>query len=637
LYIRITDIKLVRLVCVLGIIFLLFSAYLIHLNVDEIKFSLSILRNLLLIYLSLILGLSFFIQSTVLQKKELIFTSIALSATTLMIWFFYKNGFSQNRFFSASIMIVLFTFLYQKWRLALLHILVFVSIIIALLFQSDIVNTDRLDILSSIIPSSIIALAIIGVKVNNELVLKKSQEITNAIFGQSNDAFILTKNESKKFVDCNQSTLNLFKYDSKLSLINNIDAILRHPSLVKLLKSNSANFECRLKTNEGNDIWTNVAVKHIATENDKLTLYRFTDVSELKQIELALIENDKQFSNIIKRSSILIFAIDLFGKFSLTNQHLTAINSDYQKIGEYSKKIYNTKPEIQQNLLKALSGEVFSDICEIDNINYKINYSPLYNEKNHINGGIGVAVDVTELMRVEKSLKQYAVQLESSNQELEQFAYIASHDLREPLRMITNYLQLLQNRYQSKLDSEADEFIEYAVSGAQRMNVLINDLLQYSRVGTKASNLEKIDGDLILRAALNNLSLAIQENKAKISAMELPVLVVDKTQFIQLFQNLIANAIKYRSTERKPAIEINVKDKITEWHFSVSDNGIGIEKEYLERIFGIFQRLHTIDKYQGTGIGLAVCKKIVEKHHGEIWAESKIGESTTFYFTLPKL
>lgn len=632
---KLTNIRLIRIICILGIIFLLLSGYLIRLSINEVQFGLEGFRTLLMIFFCVILGLSF-TKSKILDNKELIFSSIAVFTTMLMLWFFHKNGFNQNRFFSATLLIVLFTFFYQRWWQAFFHLIVFVSILVLLLFQSEIGINDRLMIMSSIIPSSLIALTIAGIKVKNELALKRSQNITSAIFEQSNDAFILTNNNTNEFVDCNKSALKLFDFETKSSIAKNLNKIVEHSAIRGLKINNAANIECELETENGTKLWTNVSVKEILTDFEKLKLYRFTDVSNFKKIELALIDNDKHISNIINRSSIIIFAIDIFGKFSLTNKHLSNVNSGYQKIGELSKKIYNEKEDIQQNLLKALSGEVFSEICEINNINYKINYSPIHNQSNNIIGGIGVAVDVSELMRAEVSLKQYAVQLESSNKELEQFAYIASHDLREPLRMITNYLQLLQSRYSKKIDKDADEFIEFAVSGAQRMNVLINDLLQYSRVGTKERSFEKVDGYLILKEALNNLSVAIEESSAKIELSEMPILIVDRTQFVQLFQNLIANAIKYRSLDRKPIIKISVTDKIIEWEFTVEDNGIGIEEEYLERIFGIFQRLHTINKYEGTGIGLAVCKKIVEKHHGEIWVKSQLNKGSIFYFTIPK-
>jgi len=225
-------------------------------------------------------------------------------------------------------------------------------------------------------------------------------------------------------------------------------------------------------------------------------------------------------------------------------------------------------------------------------------------------------------------------ELAYSNTELQQFAYVASHDLQEPLRMVASYTQLLARRYRGKLDSDADEFIAYAVDGANRMQRLINDLLAYSRLGTRGKSLELTSSESALAQALANLQIAIAENEAVVSHDPLPTVWADETQLVQLFQNLVGNAIKFRSL-LPPRIHISAQQKEQGWLFSVSDNGIGIEPQYAERIFVIFQRLHSQAEYSGTGIGLAVCKRIVERHGGRIWMESQPGQGATFYFTLP--
>ena len=221
-----------------------------------------------------------------------------------------------------------------------------------------------------------------------------------------------------------------------------------------------------------------------------------------------------------------------------------------------------------------------------------------------------------------------------SNEELEQFAYVASHDLQEPIRMVASYMQLLEKRYKDKLDDTAKEFINFAVDGARRMHLLLEDLLELSRVGTRGKEFEKVDSGVILRMVLSDLSVSIKETSAIITYDELPTVQADPVQLAQLFQNLITNAIKYRSIE-PPKIHISASLKNNEWLFSIKDNGIGFKKEHAQRIFVIFQRLHTREEYSGTGIGLAVCKKIVERHGGKIWAESEVGKGSTFYFTLP--
>ena len=242
--------------------------------------------------------------------------------------------------------------------------------------------------------------------------------------------------------------------------------------------------------------------------------------------------------------------------------------------------------------------------------------------------------EVRQRRRMEKKLKQTMTELKRSNDELQQFAYVASHDLQEPLRMVASYVQLLAKRYKGKLDQDADDFIGYAVDGAVRMQGLINDLLAYSRVGTRGRPFESSDLTEIFDQALANLQAAVVETKAQIDHGPLPTLLVDRVQFTQLFQNLIGNALKFHNA-KPPRIHVAAEQNKEECILSVSDNGIGIDPEYAERIFMIFQRLHNRSEYKGSGIGLAICKKIVERHGGRIWVESKPDQGATFYFSVP--
>lgn len=247
----------------------------------------------------------------------------------------------------------------------------------------------------------------------------------------------------------------------------------------------------------------------------------------------------------------------------------------------------------------------------------------------------GVLINITEHKTNEEKLKQLADKLSQSNKELEQFAYVASHDLQEPLRMVASYIQLLQRRYKGNLTAEADEFINYAVDGVVRMKTLINDLLAYSRVNTKEAPLEDVDINSLVEQNRKNLAAAIEETGAEIHAEDLPVVRANKMQMNQLLQNLISNAIKFRKPDTKPVVNISAKHAGDEWIFTVSDNGIGIDKEFSDKIFIIFQRLHNSSEYPGTGIGLAICKRIVEKLGGHLWVESEPGMGSTFTFTIP--
>ncbi|MEW6220775.1 MAG: CheR family methyltransferase [Thermodesulfobacteriota bacterium] len=251
-------------------------------------------------------------------------------------------------------------------------------------------------------------------------------------------------------------------------------------------------------------------------------------------------------------------------------------------------------------------------------------------------GGFGIAQDITELKEGDEALRRAVDELRRSNEDLQQFAYVASHDLQEPLRMVKGFLKLLDDRYKPQLDDKARQFITYAVEGATRMSQLISDLLEFSRVASRADRLRPTDAEQVLAKALANLGSRIRKSGSVVTHDALPVVLGDATQLMQLFQNLISNAIKFRQNNGPCVVHVGVAKDGSQWRFSVRDNGIGIAEAALERVFVIFQRLHTREQYSGTGIGLAICKKIVERHGGRIWVESRVGEGSIFFFTLPE-
>ena len=246
---------------------------------------------------------------------------------------------------------------------------------------------------------------------------------------------------------------------------------------------------------------------------------------------------------------------------------------------------------------------------------------------DQVAGAVATSLLVTELQRTHDELKR-------SNADLEQFAYVASHDLQEPLRMVSSYVTLLERRYRGRLDADADDFIHFAVDGAERMRQLIQDLLAFSRVGTRGGELVPTDSRAALTRALENLQVLIDETDARIIFEEMPEVNADPGQLELVFQNLIGNAIKYRSEDR-PKVSVSAVAEEGHWLFGVKDNGIGFEQKFADRIFGVFQRLQTRSEYPGTGIGLAIAKKIVERHGGRIWADSEPGLGSTFWFTMP--
>jgi PAS domain S-box-containing protein len=261
--------------------------------------------------------------------------------------------------------------------------------------------------------------------------------------------------------------------------------------------------------------------------------------------------------------------------------------------------------------------------------------SAIRDSVGRIIGLSAIARDVSEQLRYEEIVTRQEEELRRSNQELERFAYVASHDLQEPLRTITSFVQLLARRYQGRLDPEADEFIAYIVDGAGRMKQLIQDLLAYSRVETGSGRVRRVSLEALFRDVLASLRTGLDEAGATVTHGPLPEVMGDELQLEQLLQNLVANAVKFRGAA-PPRIHLEAEQLPGAWRISVRDNGIGIAPQYFDRIFVIFQRLHNRAEYGGTGIGLALCKKIVERHGGRIWVESRPGEGATFFFTLPE-
>jgi PAS domain S-box-containing protein len=266
-------------------------------------------------------------------------------------------------------------------------------------------------------------------------------------------------------------------------------------------------------------------------------------------------------------------------------------------------------------------------------IEVEVRISPIRNSKGELLGASAIAHDIGERKRIEREFARWRDDLARSNGELERFAYVASHDLQEPLRMVASYVQLLAQRYRGRLDSDADEFIAYAVDGANRMKTMIVDLLKYSRAG-QGDAFALIDSGAALRHALANLRLAIDESGATITHGQMPTVRGIESQIAELFQNLIGNALKFRGAE-PPRLHIGAQPISDGWEFSVADNGIGIAPEYQEKVFEIFRRLHGREKYPGTGIGLTICRKIVAHHGGQITVQSEEGKGATFRFTLP--
>ena len=368
--------------------------------------------------------------------------------------------------------------------------------------------------------------------------------------------------------------------------------------------------------------------------------------TERKRTEVAVREALRYAENIIEtvREPLVVLDIDL--------KILSANRSFYntfkvipdETIGNFIYDLGNQQWDIPR--LRTLFEDILPKNTRFDNFEVEHDFPiigrkiMLLNARRIYRKDIGTQMillaieDITEHKRREEELKKLSEELARSNTDLRDFAYVASHDLKKPLQSIEGFAKLLARRYKGKLDAKADEFIEYIGSGVYRMQELIKDLLEYSQIGAKEKKVKPTDCRLIVEKAVGNLQAAIEESKAVVTYDELPTVMVDTPQMISLFQNLIDNAIKFRG-EDVPRVHISAERKGDEWVFSIRDNGIGIEPKDAQRIFGMFQRLHGSTDYPGTGIGLSICKKIIERHGGRIWLESETGKGSTFYFTMP--
>jgi light-regulated signal transduction histidine kinase (bacteriophytochrome) len=267
-------------------------------------------------------------------------------------------------------------------------------------------------------------------------------------------------------------------------------------------------------------------------------------------------------------------------------------------------------------------------------LDISLTISPVKDPRGNIIGASKIARDITEQLQIREALRKANERLAQSNADLEYFAYSASHDLQEPLRMISAYSAMLRRKYGNKLDEKADQYLSYLTEGSARMERLLRDLRAFTHVSTHSEPAPETDANAILRNVLTNLQVAIDENRAEVTSGSLPTVCLHEFQLEQLFQNIVGNAIHYRS-EAAPRIHIKAEPDGEAWRFAIQDNGIGIAAEYKEKIFGLFKRLHTAVDYSGSGMGLAICQRIIERAGGRIWVESQLGKGSTFFFTLP--
>ena len=487
--------------------------------------------------------------------------------------------------------------------------------------------------------------------------LNESEAKYRALFESASDTIILLDRE--RIIDCNQKTLEMFgcsreqllstppeKFWPEFQPDGTSTLELINEQFQSALRGNTTTFELKSLRYDGSVFDAEMTSTIITLSGKKYLQAIIRDITERKIVEIALKEGEAKYRALVESAVDTIILIDnevivdlnlaTLKMFRGTREQLIG-HKTWDFMPEFQSDGLLSKDMAKEKIKQALKGETlfleWSFIrCDGSAFDAELTFNTITLKGQKYFQAI--IRDITERKHAAEQMKKLTQELERSNTDLAQFAYVASHDLQEPLRMVTSFVQLLQHRYQGKLDKDADEFISYAVDGASQMQRLINDLLKYSRVGTHGKTLEPTNCNIVITHAISNLSKTIKEADAIINIDHLPTISADYTQLVQLFQNLIGNAIKYHG-KKQPEILIRATNKGDNWLFSVRDNGIGIDKDYIDKIFVIFQRLHNKSQYPGTGIGLSICKKIVERHGGRIWVESKPGQGSTFYFTIP--
>jgi len=462
----------------------------------------------------------------------------------------------------------------------------------------------------------------------------------------------ITIHRDGKLLFVNQAGLALFGASTEDELIGSSVNELIHYSyrekiskrieeMVKYMKQVPV-IDISIKRLDGTYLDVSVASTPVLYHSIPHVITILRDITERKKNE----EIKNQLASIVLNSGDAIYAMSIDGQIQSWNPGAEKLYGFSQR-DAIGRNISIVIPDFKQNELnhilnKVAKGERIESLetkrqrRDKKIIDVSLTLSPIWDEADIVTSVSAISRDITFKKQVEEELRRYAEELALSNEELYVFSYAASHDLQEPLRSIQNFLETLNKKYKKRLGPEMEEQISAADDGVTRMYRLITDFLMYSRVGTERAVKEEVDCNLALKDAIANLELAIKESKATIKQFTLPKIYGNFVQITQVFQNLIANAIKYQG-ESTPAIDISAEKKDGMWLFAVKDNGIGIEQWFSERIFIVFQKLHDHRKYPGSGIGLALCKRVIEKHSGKIWFESEVGKGTTFLFTLPIL
>jgi PAS domain S-box-containing protein len=485
--------------------------------------------------------------------------------------------------------------------------------------------------------------------------LKTSEERFKGIIENIQDAY-MRANKEGTIIMASPSAARMYRFNSTQEMLGTTthsyfkNSEDRNSAIEKLKKHGKYNgYEVEARRNDGTFFWVSQNAQYYYDDQGNIqgseTIVR--DMTLRKEIEAALIKSEKSLDKAQHIAQIgswewniktgkIIWSNELYSIYGVDQNSFTPTLSSFEDF-MYPDDEKFVNQHVDQLLSEGKSHNFdFRIVLDDGSIRVLNTLAEVveYDKNGEPSIIVGINQDITERKEIELKLNHNIKKLAQSNKELEQFAYITSHDLREPLRMITSFLQLLERRYTDQLDQDANEFIGFAVDGAKRLDAMTKDLLQYSKITSEQQEIKPVNFEHVLHEALINLKIPIEENNAVITHDPLPTINGDEHLKVQLFQNIIGNAIKYRSN-KTPMIHISAIKENNQYLFNIKDNGIGMSHEHLKRIFTIFQRLHTHTEYEGTGIGLAIAQKIVHQQNGQIWAESEPGKGTTFYFTIP--
>lgn len=644
IFTEINSLRLIALCIIIGIMYMSLSQY----SNSYIYSTLPIRIALASVFLLSIIAT--FISDKVKKNFATILFALGFPLIISFIVYIYHFRFEPTRAFGLVVMIATYGFIFNSKRFLLLNLLFHTSLLLFCFYKTEFPLVDAKIYIPFIFFTFTIFYFLTSSKIDNINAISEKEALMSALFHNSPEAYLLYDYSTGYILGCNPRMISLLGANPSDTFARMpaaemlfMETILpKIPTIINHLneKHTTWNGEVIIKSHKPYMLTVDLAVNHLTYMNSLLTM-RFVDITHRRTMEDAL--QMMRFS--IDQASEMVFWLDEKGSIVYANgaahrflkyDNNTLLNKNIAEIDfEFCQKAKTNSNNSNFNAYDFIKNEAVYTARTGEKIPVDIGKNLLqYADKKII---CLFARDMTIRKESEMAMHNYAEKLKSSNEELEQFAYVVSHDLQAPLRMVISYLQLLERRLgNNDIDEDTKEYIDFAVSGSKRMSEMIQAILQYSRTNRQDLNLEEFAPNEALDIALNNLSVLASEARADIQFAPMPPICADRFKLTQLFQNLVGNALKYRKPNSPAIVKIFFADNPDEWQFGIADNGIGISSEYHDKIFKIFRRLHTYPEYEGTGIGLSICERIVRQHNGKIWLESEPDKGTTFYFTISK-